>query len=78
MHTITAQLPDDLAQSLDEIAASEGHSKSWVIREAITEYIAHKQDIEQMTAEGLADLRAGRMISHKEVLKELSEWNKKK
>lgn len=77
MHTITAQLPDDLAKSLEEIATNEGHSKSWVIREAIAEYVVHRQDIERMTAEGIADMRAGRMVSHQEILEELAQWGKK-
>lgn len=78
MHTITAQLSDEMAEQIEDIAKTEGRSKSWVIREAVAEYISHQAEIKQMTLEGLADIRAGRVVSHEEIMQELTEWGKKK
>lgn len=77
MATITAQIPDEMAAELTEIAEAEGRSKSWIIKEAMAEYIVKQHDLRQMTLEGLADLRAGKVVSHEEIIKDLEQWGSK-
>lgn len=77
MHTLTAQVPDKLASELNTIAENEGRSKSWVIKEAIADYIAKQKDLKQMIMEGLTAARKGKLIPHSEILKDLEKWGTK-
>jgi predicted transcriptional regulator len=76
MEVVTTQLPDDLASSLVELAELEGRSKSWLIREALSDYLSHRKEQEAMTLEGLQDLRAGRVSSHSQAEALLANWGK--
>jgi len=77
MATITAQIPDEMAAELTQIAEEEGRSKSWVVKEAMAEYIVKQHDLRQMTLEGLQAAREGKLIPHEEILKELDKWGTK-
>lgn len=77
MYTVTTQLPDEMANELNQIAESEGRSKSWVIREAIADYLVKQDEIHKMTLEGLADIEAGRVIPHEEIVKKFQQWKNK-
>ena len=74
MRVVTAQIPDELADALDQLLQKEGRSKSWLIREALTEYLAHQRELERLTLEGLEAVREGRIVSHEEVGNELDKW----
>ncbi|HEX5258608.1 MAG TPA: ribbon-helix-helix protein, CopG family [Sphingomicrobium sp.] len=65
---VTTKLPDDLVSRLDEIADRIDRSKSWIVREAVSEWLAEEQRRYELTLEALADVDAGRTIPHEEVL----------
>jgi predicted transcriptional regulator len=71
---VTAKLPDDLVSQLDEIAARIDRSKSWIVREAVTEWLAEEQRRFELTLEALEDVDGGRMISHDD----LKKWAEQK
>ncbi len=74
MRTITTQIPDDVALTLDQLARAEGRSKSWLVRSALADFIARKQEVDSLTVEGLEAARRGDVVAHDEVLKDLDEW----
>lgn len=43
-------------------------SKSWIVGEAVSEWLAEEQHRYDLTLKALADVDAGRTISHEEVL----------
>lgn len=65
---ITAKLPGDLVNALDELAARMDRSKSWIVRQAVSEWVAEEQRRYELTLEGLKDLDEGRTFTHEEVL----------
>ena len=65
---VTAKLPDDLVSRLDEVAERLQRSKSWIVREAVSEWLAEEQRRYEMTLEALRDVDEGRTISHEEVM----------
>jgi predicted transcriptional regulator len=65
---VTAKLPDDLVFRLDEIADRIDRSKSWIVRQAVTEWLAEEQRRHELTLEALKDVDEGRTIPHEEVL----------
>ena len=74
MRTVTAQLPDPVAEGLDALAAAEGRSKAWLIRQAVADLLAKHEDLEHLTREGLEAARSGDLIEHAEVVGELEQW----
>lgn len=65
---VTAKLPDDLVSQMDEIADRIDRSKSWIVRQAVAEWLAEEQRRHELTLEALKDVEEGRTIPHEEVL----------
>ena len=65
---VTAKLPDDLVSQMDEVADRIDRSKSWIIRQAVSEWLAEEQRRHELTLEALKDVDEGRTMSHEEVL----------
>lgn len=65
---VTAKLPDDLVLKMDEIADRIDRSKSWIVRQAVTEWLAEEQRRHDLTVEALKDFEEGRTIPHEDVL----------
>lgn len=65
---ITAKLSESLVLRLDEVASRIDRSKSWIVRQAVTEWLAEEQRRYELTLEALRDVDEGRTIPHEEVL----------
>jgi predicted transcriptional regulator len=74
---VTAKLPDDLVAQLDEVAAQIDRSKSWIIREAVSEWLSEEQHRHELTLEALRDVDENRTSSHEEVKAWASEQKRK-
>ena len=66
--TITAKVPQALAAHLDEIALRIDRSRSWIVRQALAEWLAEEQRRYELTLEALDDVDAGRVIPHETLL----------
>lgn len=64
---VTAKLPEALVLRLDEIAARIDRSKSWIIRQALAEWIAEEQRRHDLTLEAMKSVDEGRSIPQEEV-----------
>lgn len=65
---VTTKLPDDLVSRMDEIAERIDRSKSWIVRQALTEWLAEEERRYELTLEALREVEEGRTIPHEEVL----------
>ena len=65
---VTTKLPDDLVSRLDEVADRIDRSKSWIVREAVSEWLAEEQRRFELTLEAMSDVEEGRGIPHEDVL----------
>lgn len=65
---VTANLPSTLVSRMDEIALRIDRSKSWIVRQAVAEWLAEEQRRHELTLEALASVDEGRTIPHEEVL----------
>jgi predicted transcriptional regulator len=63
LKTVTAQLPVDLVDRMDDMAARLDRSKQWIVRKAVVAYMARAERESQMIQEGLDDVDAGRLVS---------------
>ena len=64
---VTAKLPEDLVSRMDEIADRIERSKSWIVREAVSQWLAEEQLRDDLTVEGLKDIDEGRVISQEDM-----------
>jgi predicted transcriptional regulator len=66
MNTVT--LPQSLIKRLEKISANSRHTPQSIIKQAITEKLDYEEWKLQQIDAGLADLAAGRVISHDEMI----------
>jgi predicted transcriptional regulator len=59
----TANLPDGLADRIDQSAARQGISRDSLVQSALDAWLDHEEAAHRMTLEGLADVDAGRVVS---------------
>lgn len=64
---VTATLPDELVSRLDTIADRLERSKSWIIRQALNEWLTEEERRHQLTLEALNDVDEGRVFTQAEV-----------
>lgn len=64
---VTAKLPDELVTQMDEIADRIDRSKSWIVRQAVTEWLAEEQRRFELTLEALKSVDEGRTYTQEEV-----------
>lgn len=74
--TISAQIPVELATAVENLAIELDRSKSWVIKEALTAMLAERERRHQNIQAGLADVDAGRVVSHSEMVDFASQLKK--
>ena len=58
---------------LDELAAAQERSRSYLINEAIRNYVELHAYQDALVRQGLAEMRKGRVVSHEEVVKRVKK-----
>lgn len=66
---VTAKLPDDLVLQMDEVAGRIDRTKSWIVRQAVSEWLAEEQRRYELTLEALKSVDEGRTFTQDEVEK---------
>jgi predicted transcriptional regulator len=69
--TISFRADTEKIDALDSLAAAQDRSRSYLINEAITNYIQLHAYHDALVRKGLEDMRRGRVVSHEEVIKRL-------
>ena len=61
---VTAHIPSELAEQIDQLAARLDRPKGWIVKQALASWVELEAKREQLTREGLADVDAGRVVDH--------------
>ena len=69
--TISFRAVTEKIDALDSLAAAQDRSRSYLINEAITNYIELHASQDALVRRGLEEKRKGRVLSHEEVVKRL-------
>ncbi|RTZ41679.1 ribbon-helix-helix protein, CopG family [Candidimonas sp. SYP-B2681] len=64
---LTAHIPIPLAEKLDHLAARLERSRGWIMKQALTSWIAQEEERDRLTHEALSDVDAGQIIDHQAV-----------
>lgn len=69
--TISFRALAEKIDALDSLAAAQDRSRSYLINEAITNYIELHAYQEALVRKGLEEMRKGRVVSHEDIVKRL-------
>ncbi|EJB8795989.1 ribbon-helix-helix protein, CopG family [Escherichia coli] len=64
---ITAHVPLPMADKVDQMAARLERSRGWVIKQALSAWLAQEEERNRLTLEALDDVKSGQVIDHQAV-----------
>lgn len=64
---LTAHVPIPLAEKVDQLAERLERSRGWIMKQALSSWIAQEEERDRLTQEALADVDAGSVIDHQAV-----------
>jgi len=64
---VTAHVPLPLAEKVDEIAGRLERSRGWIVKQALSAWVAQEEERRRLTIEALEDVDAGRVVDHRSV-----------
>jgi len=72
--TISARVPEDLGQQVDELATALKRNRSWVIEEALRAYVSREMQFLAAVREGIEAYERGEVVPHSQVVEEIRNW----
>ena len=69
--TISFRAVAEKIDTLDALAAAQDRSRSYLINEAITNYIDLHAYQDALVRKGIEEMRKGRIVSHEEIVRRL-------
>lgn len=72
--SITFRTSQSNRDTLDEIARTMKRDRSFVLNEAIDDYLDHYRWFKQKVEKGLAAADRGELVDHEEVMAEVEGW----
>jgi len=64
---VTAHIPLPLVARVDELAARLDRPRGWIVRQALSEWIAQEDERDRLTRLALDSVDAGRVVDHEKV-----------
>ncbi|EJB4610998.1 ribbon-helix-helix protein, CopG family [Salmonella enterica] len=64
---ITAHVPLPMADKVDQMAARLERSRGWIIKQALSAWLAQEEERNRLTLEALDDVTSGQVIGHQAV-----------
>jgi predicted transcriptional regulator len=72
--TISFRIAPEKVAQLDLIAKAMDRDRSYLLNEAVENYLSEQRRFTAMVREGREDIRAGRTFTHDEVERMVGEW----
>ncbi len=64
---LTAHVPLAMAEKVDQMAVRLERSRGWIMKQALSAWLAQEDERDRLTQEALADIDAGKTIEHQSV-----------
>jgi predicted transcriptional regulator len=64
---LTAHVPVPLAEKVDQLAIRSERSRGWIMKQALSAWIAQEEERDRLTLEALGDVDANRVIGHQNI-----------
>jgi predicted transcriptional regulator len=78
LKTVTVRIPEEKVKKLDKAAKHQRRDRSFVLNEAVDEYLSLQEYHLALIDEGIRADEAGEVIPQSEVEKMIRSWSKKK
>jgi predicted transcriptional regulator len=78
VRTISFRSASEKIEALDAIAESQQRDRSFLLNEAIDNYLAQQEEFRAQVREGIRQADAGQLISHAEMRRLAKTWTKRK
>ena len=78
LKTITFRLPEEKLQALDSVADVQQRDRSFVINEAVTQYLSLHEYHRALIEEGIRQDDAGEVIEHQTLMSKAAGWAQKR
>lgn len=65
---MTAHVPVEMAEKIDELAERLDRSRGWIIKQALADWIADEEERRRLIQEALDEVDAGRLIDNDVVM----------
>ena len=65
---LTAHIPEELAQKVDGYAKSMERSRGWIVKRALSDWVAWEERKLQLSLEALKEAEQGDIIEHEDML----------
>jgi predicted transcriptional regulator len=75
--TITFRLPEEKLQALDSVAQAQQRDRSFVINEAVTQYLSLHEYHRELIEEGIRQDDAGAVVEHQTLRSMAAGWTRK-
>lgn len=64
---LTTHVPVPLAEKVDQLADQLERSRGWIMKQALSAWIAQEEERDRLAHEALADVDVGHVIDHQSV-----------
>lgn len=64
---LTAHVPLPLADKVDQIASQRERSRGWIIKQALSDWVAQEEERNRLTHAALADVDTDHIIDHEAI-----------
>lgn len=64
---ITAHVPILMAEKVDELANKLERSRGWIMKQALSAWIAQEEERDRLTLEAMADVDSANVVDHQAV-----------
>jgi predicted transcriptional regulator len=78
LKTLTFRTPEEKAAAQDKAAALQQRDRSFILNEAVDQYLSLQEYHLALIDEGIRAADAGDVIPHSEVVKMVASWSKKR
>lgn len=76
--SISIRVPNDIAQRLAGLAGATERSKSYLVEQALEEYLAHQEWQVKAIQQGIQHANTGKLVEYKKALKVLNKWGRRR
>ncbi len=77
MKTITFRATEDKVTALDSLAEITQRDRSFILNEAVDQYLSLNDYHRELIEEGIRQVKAGRVIDHEQVKRKVASWASK-
>ena len=77
LRTVTFRVPEEKLLDLDSVATVQQRDRTFVLNEALNQYLSLQEYHRELIEEGVHQDEAGDLIPHEEVVKKVAAWNQR-